>query len=104
MLKYTKMIRDPMLDRLMGKKKPRLNRPLKEKRAKLVPASRFNQMIDYYTAELQSRIDEVNKLKQENEMLVKTSLKNASRSDELRLEVSKLQEEVRLLKEKLGRR
>jgi HPt (histidine-containing phosphotransfer) domain-containing protein len=76
----------------------------KEKKDKFVPSQRFNEMIDYYTTELRSRLSELDSLKAENEMLIKTSLKNASRSDELRLHVQKLQEEVRLLQQKLQER
>ena len=90
-----------MLDRIIGKKRQRSQRPLKEKKAKSVSALRFNQMIDYYTAELKSRIDEIANLRKENEMLIKTSLKNASRSDEFRLQIKKLQEEIRILRQKL---
>jgi hypothetical protein len=89
-----------MLNKLIGKKKGSPE-PMKEKRAKTIPSARFNQMIDYYTAELKSRIGEITRLKQENEMLIKTSLKNASRSDEFQLQVKKLQEEIRLLQQKL---
>lgn len=92
-----------MLDRLIGKKKGS-PQPLKEKHAKTIPAARFNQMIDYYTAELKSRIDEITKLKQENEMLIKTSLRNASRSDGFQLQIKKLQEEIRILQQKLQER
>ena len=43
--------------------------PTKELQSKTVPAQRFNEMIDYYTAELKSRLDEIKRLKEENEML-----------------------------------
>jgi hypothetical protein len=75
--------------------------PVKEKTAKAVPAQRFNEMIDYYTHELKSRLEEIKRLKEENEMLVKTSIKNAARSDEQRLQVKKLQEDVRMLQQRL---
>jgi HPt (histidine-containing phosphotransfer) domain-containing protein len=84
----------------MGEKK-RPSVPHKEHASKFVPAARFNQMIDYYTAELKSRLAELDSLKAENEMLIKTSLRNASRSDESRLHLQKLQEEVRLLQQRL---
>ena len=102
MLKYKIIILDNMLDRLLGKKKKRvISLPSKERSTEAVPSQRFNDMITYYTAELKSRIDEINQLKQENEMLIKTSLKNASRSDEFRLHIKKLQEEIRILQQKL---
>ena len=90
-----------MLDKLIGRKKAQ-QLPVKEKKAKSVPAARFNEMIDYYTAELKSRISELENLKKENEMLIKTSLRNASRSDEFQLHVKKLQEEIRILQQKLS--
>lgn len=88
-----------MFNRLLGKKKkPAIPVPFKEHSTKAVPTQRFNDMITYYTAEIKSRIDEMSTLKQENEMLIKTSLKNASRSDEFRLQIKKLQEEIRILR------
>lgn len=86
-----------MLDRLIGKTRNH-SRPTKEKNSKIVSSQRFNEMIEYYTAELKSRISEIDALKQENEMLIKTSLKSASRSDELRLQVNGLREEIERLK------
>jgi hypothetical protein len=91
-----------MFKEMLGiKEKRRVLRPAKELSSKPVPAQRFNDMIDYYTAELKSRLAEIDALKADNEMLIKTSLKNASRSDELRIQLQKLQEEVRLLQQKL---
>jgi hypothetical protein len=81
------------------KRKPSL--PVKEKVSKTVPTERFNDMIDYYTNELKSRIKEIQQLKQENEMLIKTSLRSASRADESRLQAKKLQEDVRTLQNKI---
>ena len=92
-----------MIKDILGIKDKKRPVPAKEKAAKAVPAKRFNDMIDYYTAELRSRLDEIRRLKQENEMLIKTSLKNASRSDELRLQVKKLNEDVRILQQRLKR-
>lgn len=92
-----------MIKNILGmKSKKPLPEPVKEKKAKAVPAQRFNEMIDYYTAELRSRIDEIRKLKHENEMLIKTSIKNAARSDEHQLQVKKLQEDIRILQQKLS--
>ena len=94
-----------MLKEFLGmskKKKPSL--PFKETRDKVVPAQRFNEMVTYYTAELKSRISEIAALKAETEMLIKTSIRNATRSDELRLQLEKLNEELRLLRERLKER
>ncbi|MBW2972252.1 hypothetical protein KY359_04420 [Candidatus Woesearchaeota archaeon] len=92
-----------MLKDILGikEKKGAPPKPAKETKSKIVPAQRFNDMIEYYTNELKSRLAEIAALKAENEMLIKTSLRNASRSDELRLQVQKLQEDVRLLQDKL---
>jgi uncharacterized coiled-coil DUF342 family protein len=84
----------------MGEKR-RPSAPMKERKDKFVPSQRFNEMIDYYTAELKSRLAEIDSLKAENEMLIKTSLKNAARSDEFRLQLQKLQEEIRILQQRL---
>jgi hypothetical protein len=89
-----------MFESIMGKKKkPSL--PAKETRNKLVPTERFNDMVAYYTNELKSRLSEIASLKAENEMLIKTSIKNAARADELRLQLDKLTEELRIQREKL---
>ncbi len=101
-----------MIRNLLGRKgskdergrKGSLPKPMKERRLKSVPAQRFNDMIDYYTAELKSRIEEIYRLKQENEMLIKTSLRNASRSDEFRLKAEKLEEDVRTLQGRMGKK
>ena len=90
-----------MLKDLFGmKEKPKHSAPMKEKKATSVPSQRFNEMIDYYTNELKSRLAEIDSLKADNEMLIKTSLRNAARSDELRLQIQKLQEEIRLLQQR----
>jgi hypothetical protein len=85
----------------INQKKRASGAPSKENKDKIVPAARFNGMIDYYTAELKSRLDEIARLKQENEMLIKTSIKSAAHSDEYRLHAKKLAEEVRVLQQKL---
>jgi len=74
--------------------------PSRETKSKVVPTERFNDMVGYYTNELKSRLTEIASLKAENEMLIKTSIKNASRADELRLQLDKLTEELRIQREK----
>ena len=86
---------------MLNLKKKRPSRPLKEKRLKSVSAKRYNELIDYYTHELKARIKEIQQLKQENEMLIKTSIKNASRSDQFSEQNSKLREEVRILQSRV---
>ncbi|MBU2561488.1 MAG: hypothetical protein KKD17_04265 [Nanoarchaeota archaeon] len=92
-----------MLKDIFGIKEKRraVPRPVKETKSKTVPTQRFNDLIEYYTAELKSRLAEIDALKAENEMLVKTSLKTAARSDELRLHLQKLQEDTRILQQRL---
>jgi hypothetical protein len=80
------------------KKKRTIPAPTKETTSKHVSTQRFNDMIEYYTAELKSRLTEIESLKKENEMLIKTSIKSAANADEARLHVKKLQEEIRILK------
>jgi hypothetical protein len=85
-----------MLNNLLGKKKKaQIPKPAKETKAKVVSTERFNDMIDYYTAELKSRIAEIDDMKKQNEMLIKASIRSAGRADEFRLENSKLKEELR---------
>ncbi len=94
-----------MIKNLLGKKEKTKKHgskvPMKEESAKTVSAQRFNDMIGYYTDELKSRLKEIHRLKEDNEMLIKTSLKSSARSDEFREHVSKLQEEVRKLHERV---
>lgn len=90
-----------MIKNILGiknKKRPLL--PKKERNSKTVSTKRFNDMIDYYTAELRSRLKEIERLREENQMLIKTSIKNAARSDENRLRADKLQEDLRKVKNK----
>ncbi len=49
----------------------------------------------------QSRLEEIQRLKEENEMLIKTSIRNAARSDENHLQAKKLGEDVRVLQTRL---
>lgn len=87
---------DKLLNRKLGRPKPKHRpQPIKEKSTRTVPAERFNDMIEYYTSELRSRLKEIENLKTENEMLIKTSIKSAARSDELRLENQKLLDDIR---------
>ena len=93
-----------MLKNLLGMNKKRtgpLPLPKKERSSKTVPTRRFNDMIDYYTNEIKSRLEEIQRLKEENEMLIKTSIRNAARSDENRLQAKKLGEDVRVLQTRL---
>jgi hypothetical protein len=90
-----------MLKDIFGmKEKPKHSAPVKERKAASIPSQRFNEMVEYYTNELKSRLAEIDSLKADNEMLIKTSLRNAARSDELRIQVQKLQEEIRILQQK----
>ena len=73
------------------------SKPVRDTNSRTVSADRFNEMIDYYTAELKSRLKEIARLREENDMLIKTSIRNASRSDELKLQNQKLMDELRKL-------
>ncbi len=93
-----------MIKNFLGIKGKKRNGPVplprKERSSKTVPSQRFNDMIEYYTNELKSRLDEIQRLKEENELLIKTSIRNAARSDENRLIAEKLQEDLRKSKQK----
>ncbi|MFC1723913.1 hypothetical protein ACFL0V_07270 [Nanoarchaeota archaeon] len=84
--------------------KPRFRKPKKEIKSKTVPTRRFNDMIEYYTKELRSRLVEIKKLRQENEMLIKTSIKNAERADQFSQSNQKLAADVRILNTKARER
>ncbi|MBI5398886.1 hypothetical protein HZB03_05470 [Candidatus Woesearchaeota archaeon] len=98
----------PMLkDILAMGKKPVLEKkgiPKKESGKKYVSAQRFNEMIDYYTAELQSRLKEIDDLKAQHQLLINTSVKSNEKADRLSLEVKKLHEEIRVLQQRLTER
>lgn len=93
-----------MLKDLLGikPKKRHSSIPSRETKSKIVTAERFNEMIDYYTNELKSRLEEIKRLKEENEMLVKTSIRSAARADESRLQASKLQEDLRIVQQRMS--
>ena len=74
---------------------PKKLRPKKEVQKKSVPARRFNEMIDYYTCELKSRLSQISRLKKENEILIKTSLRNSERTKGLQEENAKLRSRLR---------
>ncbi|MBI4739260.1 hypothetical protein HY772_06940 [Candidatus Woesearchaeota archaeon] len=78
--------------------------PKKEIEKKYVSAQRFNEMIDYYTAELQSRLKEVEDLKAQHRLLINTSVKSNEKADCFSLEARKLREEIRVLQQRLAER
>ena len=69
-----------------------------QKADKPVPAKRFNEMIDYYTAELTSRLNEIDRLREQNTMIMKTAVKQSDRESELLDRIKKLREELDDLK------
>ena len=69
-------------------RKPQL--PVQENEKKVVETSRFNEMIDYYTAELKSRLQEIESLKVQNQILIQASVKSNEKVDELQREVKQL--------------
>ena len=87
-----------MLDKFLKKKKPK--KPEYELSLKSVSAQRFNEMIDYYTNELKSRLKEIEDLKTQNELLLKTSIKVSAKSDESKREIEKLKGEMSILRSK----
>lgn len=88
-------------DLLSPRRKKSLQRPKKETQSKTVPTKRYNDMIAYYTAEIKSRIAEIEQLKKDNEMLIKTSIRNAVRADRHTEQTKKLGEEVRILQTRM---
>lgn len=90
-----------MLNNLLGKKKAKLRRPEKELNAAAVPASRFNEMIDYYTSELKARLKEITDLQEQNRMLIQTALKQQNRAAEISERMAQTQQENVALKKKL---
>ncbi len=80
-----------MLKTLLGIKNSKSpKKPKKELQKKTVSTKRFNEMIIYYTRELKSRLAEIQKLKKENELLIRTSIRNTARTNELQEENTKL--------------
>ena len=79
-----------MLKNLLGIKQSRPKKPKKELQKKTVPTKRFNEMIVYYTRELKSRLLQIQKLKKENEILIKTSVRNTERAKQLQEDNTKL--------------
>ena len=98
-----------MIEGIFGKKKKRpLNKskknllsPTKELVRETVSSSRFNDMIDYYTHELKTRLDEIEALQAQNEVVMKTALKQGSRNDERARELAKLREDNKLLNDQI---
>ena len=72
---------------LLKRKKPKRSE-------KPVPANRFNEMIDYYTAELDSRLKEIARLREQNMMIMKTAVKQSNRENELLEKIKALQAEL----------
>ncbi|MBT7903773.1 hypothetical protein HN587_07975 [Candidatus Woesearchaeota archaeon] len=99
-----------MIESLFGRKKKKQGlkvksrsvvKPIKEKVNSDVSARRFNEMIDYYSHELKVRLDELNSLREQNEIILKTALKQSSKNDHRELQLQKYQEENRILLEKI---
>lgn len=85
-----------MFDKILGNRRE-IPKPARETKAKIVSTERFNDMIDYYTNELKSRLSEIDDLKKQNEVLIKASIRSAGHADQFRLENAKLKEEIRKL-------
>lgn len=90
-----------MLQNLLGKKKTKPRMPVKEMAAATIPASRFNEMIDYYTSELKARLKEIKDLQEQNRMLVQTALKQQNRAADISERMTQTQQENVALRKKL---
>ena len=64
--------------------------------AKSVSALRFNEMITYYTHELEQLRMGVEKLKQENQVIMNTAIKQGEK-------IRQLEEENKMFRSKLGK-
>ena len=71
-----------MIDKILGKKQKRRKAPVKTG-AKTVPAKQYNELIDYYTAEMESLRKEMGRLKEQNTLIMKTAMRQGEKNTEL---------------------
>lgn len=62
-----------MIDKLFGKKKP-------QRSEKAVSAKQYNELIDYYTREINSLKKEISRVKEQNLLLMNTSVKQSEKA------------------------
>ena len=60
------------------------------------------EFIEYFSSELKNRINEINKLKQHNDALVKTSLKSSNKFDDATFRIKELEKANRILQDKVN--
>lgn len=77
------------------------SKPVKELSQEMISSKRFNEMINYYTRELKSRIDEIERLKKESNILISAAVKHSSEKTDCAETLKRLQNENETLKHKL---
>ena len=87
----------------MFKKLKKLSKPVKELNKRTIPAMRFNEMVDYYTHELKTRLAEIKRLRDEAAMVIGMSVKHGGEKQELMEKVKRLQNENNILKRRIER-
>lgn len=70
-----------MIEKILGKKKKRQS-PVKTK-AKAVSAKQYNELIDYYTAEIEGLRKELARMREQNTLIMKTAMKQGEKNTEL---------------------
>ena len=80
-----------MIDKILGKKKKR-QAPVKSQ-AKAVSAKQYNELIDYYTAEIESLRKEIARLHEQNTLIMKTAMKQGEKNTELEETARELRKE-----------
>ena len=70
-----------MIKKLL-KKKPAKKRPEKTTQ-KMIPAKMYNELIDYYTKELEALRQEIARVNEQNTLIMKTAMKQGDKVREL---------------------
>lgn len=86
---------------LFGNKKKKSAAPRKEPAYTTVPAQRFNDMIDYYTCELKSRLAEIDKLRLESQAIMNTAIHRSNERSDMEEKLKRMQNENETLKRRL---
>ena len=76
-----------MIDKLLKRKpaKKEIKRPIPKKtELKVVPAKQYNELIDYYTTEMEKLRAELKRLNEQNTLIMKTAMKQGEKLDELK--------------------
>ena len=80
-----------MIDKILGKKAVR-KKPVKTVK-KTVPAKQYNELVSYYTKELETLRAEMERLREQNTLIMKTAMKQGERVKELEERNQKLSAE-----------